>query len=184
MQLYSCCFAFNAKRTHVLLLRKAKPEWQAGLLNGIGGKTSFAVDATIMDTTIREFKEETGLMGLGDFNPLIYHAMCWPEYKTHTGWPLVYFSAGILSDQLMLDAVANTVRSPEPCTIQPLAKIVPSNMMSNLPFLIEMALCLAVCSPEDRKLRQPIVLSPTSYTLLVDHIQDGDGKRLVMDWPE
>ena len=35
---YVVGFLFNAMRSRVLLIRKTHPEWQAGLLNGIGGR--------------------------------------------------------------------------------------------------------------------------------------------------
>lgn len=38
MQLYVLGFLFNSERDQVLLIKKEKPLWQVGLLNGIGGK--------------------------------------------------------------------------------------------------------------------------------------------------
>ena len=35
---YVVGFAFNKEKTKVLLIKKTKPDWQAGQLNGIGGK--------------------------------------------------------------------------------------------------------------------------------------------------
>ncbi len=42
----------------VLLIRKLKPQWQAGRLNGIGGHLE--KDETSLQAMCREFKEETG----------------------------------------------------------------------------------------------------------------------------
>lgn len=42
----------------VALIEKIKPEWQQGLLNGIGGKIEKG--ETPLEAQIREFKEETG----------------------------------------------------------------------------------------------------------------------------
>jgi 8-oxo-dGTP diphosphatase len=42
----------------LLLVEKQKPDWQAGRLNGIGGKIEFAEEP--MDAMIREWREETG----------------------------------------------------------------------------------------------------------------------------
>ncbi len=43
----------------VLLMRKARPDWQAGKLNGVGGRIEEGEDP--QDAMVREFKEETGV---------------------------------------------------------------------------------------------------------------------------
>lgn len=55
---YTVAFMFNRQLTRVALIRKAKPLWQRGLLNGIGGKVEEGEIA--IDTNVREFREETG----------------------------------------------------------------------------------------------------------------------------
>jgi 8-oxo-dGTP diphosphatase len=45
---------------YVVLIRKAKPEWQRGRLNGVGGKIESG-DQTSVAAMVREFREETGL---------------------------------------------------------------------------------------------------------------------------
>lgn len=57
---YVIGFMFSAGMQLVLLIRKNRPDWQAGRLNGIGGKIEPG-EAPI-DAMIREFKEETGLL--------------------------------------------------------------------------------------------------------------------------
>ena len=59
MQNYVVGFLFNKDETQVALVRKNRPEWQAGNLNGIGGKME--VGETTNECMQREFKEETGL---------------------------------------------------------------------------------------------------------------------------
>lgn len=154
MVVYTCAFAFCEES--VLLVRKAKPEWQKGLLNGIGGKVE--PGESVLEATVREFKEETELWQ-EEANPQIFHAMLWQDYESHTDWPLVYFSAWEISRQAMSQAVKDTMLGVEPCVIMPLGKIPNQRhaMMPNLPFLISMAECLVRCSPEQRKLRQPVV---------------------------
>jgi 8-oxo-dGTP diphosphatase len=49
-------FRFN-EAGEVLLIRKAKPPWQAGKVNGIGGKVE--PGETIHQAMAREFREET-----------------------------------------------------------------------------------------------------------------------------
>ena len=52
-------FAFSTHGAQVLLIRKNRPEWQAGKLNGIGGKIE---PGEMPDEAMaREFREETGL---------------------------------------------------------------------------------------------------------------------------
>jgi 8-oxo-dGTP diphosphatase len=56
---YVLGFMFDKKKEYVLLVRKNRPAWQRGKLNGIGGKleSGESYDAAM----IREFKEETGI---------------------------------------------------------------------------------------------------------------------------
>lgn len=58
MNRYVLGFMFSEDRKKVALIRKKRPEWQAGKLNGIGGHIEF--NETPLETMIREFKEETG----------------------------------------------------------------------------------------------------------------------------
>lgn len=57
--IYVCGFAFNFDRTRVVLIKKNRPEWQKGFLNGVGGHVK--KDEDIQDAMEREFKEETGV---------------------------------------------------------------------------------------------------------------------------
>ncbi len=56
---YVCSFAFSTDRQRVLLIRKNRPAWQAGKLNGVGGKME--PGETPHAAARREFREETGL---------------------------------------------------------------------------------------------------------------------------
>lgn len=58
---YVVGFQFNPERTKVALIRKSKPEWQRGLLNGVGGKIEQS-DGSALAAMVREFKEETGVV--------------------------------------------------------------------------------------------------------------------------
>jgi len=58
-QEYVLGIALSEDRRKILLIRKLSPEWQRGLLNGIGGKIESG--ETAMQAMIREFKEETGV---------------------------------------------------------------------------------------------------------------------------
>ena len=56
---YVVGFAFDHKLEGVLLCQKNRPEWQAGKLNGLGGKIENGESP--IEAMIREFKEEAGL---------------------------------------------------------------------------------------------------------------------------
>lgn len=55
---YVVGFMFSHMRDCVALIRKQKPAWQRGKLNGIGGKIEPGEYAR--DAMVREFREETG----------------------------------------------------------------------------------------------------------------------------
>lgn len=56
---YVCGFLFSENKKVVALIRKNRPTWQAGKLNGIGGKIeNFETPLQAME---REFFEETGV---------------------------------------------------------------------------------------------------------------------------
>jgi 8-oxo-dGTP diphosphatase len=55
---YVLGFMFSEDYSSVALIRKARPDWQRGLYNGIGGKVE--PGETVIDAMRREFLEETG----------------------------------------------------------------------------------------------------------------------------
>ncbi len=55
---YVAGFCFSEDGELVALIRKLNPEWQRGLLNGVGGKVE--PDEDLYEAMVREFKEETG----------------------------------------------------------------------------------------------------------------------------
>jgi len=58
VQRYCLGFAFVPAKAGVVLIRKERPEWQAGKFNGVGGKVE---DRELpIDGMVREFFEETG----------------------------------------------------------------------------------------------------------------------------
>jgi 8-oxo-dGTP diphosphatase len=62
IQNYVVGFMFNPVYSEVVLIRKTKPAWQRGLLNGVGGKVEPGED--FLTAMNREFEEETGVHGL------------------------------------------------------------------------------------------------------------------------
>lgn len=59
MQEYVCGFAFDNNAARVALIQKLRPQWQAGLWNGIGGHIE--ADESAGAAMLREFREETGV---------------------------------------------------------------------------------------------------------------------------
>lgn len=57
---YVLGFLFDLDDDSILLVRKNRPDWQAGLLNGIGGKIESGENP--FDAMTREFVEETGIV--------------------------------------------------------------------------------------------------------------------------
>lgn len=55
---YVLGFLFDPSKKDVVLIKKLKPEWQKGKLNGVGGKIE--ENETPLEAMRREFKEETG----------------------------------------------------------------------------------------------------------------------------
>ncbi len=56
---YVVGFLFDPEETQVVLIRKNRPEWQKGKLNGVGGKVE--PGEAPMNAMSREFKEEAGV---------------------------------------------------------------------------------------------------------------------------
>ena len=57
---YVVGLVFDASNTKVLLVRKNRPNWQVGKLNGIGGKVEEG--ETPYEAVVRECEEECGLL--------------------------------------------------------------------------------------------------------------------------
>jgi 8-oxo-dGTP diphosphatase len=62
MKNYVVGFMFDESKKNIILIRKNKPLWQKGMLNGVGGKIE--IEETPLESMIREFKEETGVVYL------------------------------------------------------------------------------------------------------------------------
>jgi len=57
---YCLGFPFSASYSHVSLIQKNRPDWQAGKFNGFGGKIKPREDA--LAAMIREFREDSGVL--------------------------------------------------------------------------------------------------------------------------
>jgi len=63
---YVCALIFTLNKEYVWLIKKNRPDWQKGKLNGIGGKIEKG--ETPAQAMSREFKEEAGI----DIEPYIW----------------------------------------------------------------------------------------------------------------
>lgn len=118
---------FNTDRTKVALIRKTKPEWQAGLLNGIGGKIEEGEHE--YDAMCREFEEETGVKTFYyDWNYMIKLVNKNPE------WSVQFFKGTAES----FDELKST--TDEEVTIIDVSNIENEKVVPNLRWLIKMCL--------------------------------------------
>jgi 8-oxo-dGTP diphosphatase len=72
-------FLLDQDGDQVVLIRKNRPEWQAGRLNGVGGKVE-PTDADGRAAMVREFAEETGVQVLSWQH---FASLTWEEGVVH-----------------------------------------------------------------------------------------------------
>lgn len=131
MTKYVCGFAFNENMDHVALIHKLKPEWQAGKINGIGGKIE--ENESPSDAIEREFHEEAGL---------IIPSELWSPFVVMSGkdWQ-VYFMRVFGIDLKQVETMED--EKIETYSVYSL----PENVIHNLRWLIPMALDLDIHTP-------------------------------------
>lgn len=78
---YVAGFLFSECQKYVAMVRKNKPEWQKGKLNGIGGKIE--AGETPHEAMVREFREETGILIPAWDNTAIINGNGWTVYFFH-----------------------------------------------------------------------------------------------------
>lgn len=77
---YVLGFIFDSSSQRVLLIRKRRPAWQAGKLNGVGGKIELG--ETPLEALVREVREEAALDTAAD--PWRYFGlMAGPDFEVH-----------------------------------------------------------------------------------------------------
>ena len=111
MQGYACGFLFSPDRAHVLLIRKRRPAWQAGRLNGIGGKIE--PGETPAGAMRREFREEAG-MDVDHFREAL--VLTGPDWRGHffRAFGDVDAAHGLTDEKLEIHAVASLPRDTIP----------------------------------------------------------------------
>lgn len=127
---YVAGFLFRAAGSEVALIRKTKPDWQRGKLNGIGGKVE-PRESTV-DAMLREFREETG-----------YTETRWTKFCT-----LSVPQASITFFKSLYGNVADLKTTPDEHvswfhvdTILNPPRVSSVEVLPNLRWLIPMALC-------------------------------------------
>jgi 8-oxo-dGTP diphosphatase len=121
---YVVGFMFDETETRVLLIRKKRPAWQAGKLNGVGGRIEDG--ETPAEAMRREFVEEVGI----DCESWKYFCTLSDERE----WQIdFFFAVGNVWDAQVL-----TDERPEVAIIGAL----PSTVIPNLRWLIPMALTM------------------------------------------
>lgn len=125
MKLYVCGFLFSPDRSRVVLIRKNRPVWQAGKLNGVGGKIE--PGETPHDAMVREFREEAGLL-IPTWQPML-QITGKPSPRDEFGWRATFFrafgdpaAARSQTDELL---EIHPTRPPPPDTIANLHWIIP-----------------------------------------------------------
>jgi 8-oxo-dGTP diphosphatase len=127
---YVAGFLFSGDLSLVALIRKNKPAWQAGRLNGIGGKIE-GLETPEM-AMVREFEEETGLA-----TPVSN----WTHFLTMSGestdgqpFEVFFFACYGETDDLKT-VTDETVVLTEVAEVNPAR----NDMVENLPWLIGLA---------------------------------------------
>lgn len=140
MTTYVVGFLFSSDLKRVALVKKNRPEWQAGLLNGIGGKIESG--ETPLDAMTREFQEEAGVL--------------------ITQWK--HFANMSEDDQFALDMFATAgdvdlvaTKTDELVDVYDVADIQKLNTVENIPWLLLLAVdVLQDGRPDFVKINYPI----------------------------
>lgn len=122
---YVAGFMFSRDRAEVALIRKNKPAWQKGLLNGIGGKIEDGESAR--QAMIREFWEETGSKSQESFRHFaLIHG---PTFSVD-----FFYTVGDLNElRTMEEEQIERVRLAD-------IHVLRADMIENLPWLISLAI--------------------------------------------
>ncbi len=119
---YVLGFAFS--QNQVILIKKQKPEWQRGLLNGVGGKIEG--DESPKKAMEREYLEEAG-----------YYTTDWIPFCEMEGEHFVVYCFKLFSDVVFDNS--KSMESEEILKI-PIPQLHDRNCISNIPWLVYMAL--------------------------------------------
>ncbi len=118
-------FAFTADRGSVILIRKERPEWQKGKLNGVGGHIEQGEHPNKAMT--REFEEETGVH---------VKAERWTRVVMMEGhdWHVTFYKCGLTNlDRHHIQTMTDEKVVEVQCDI-------PKGMIQNLTWLLPLCL--------------------------------------------
>lgn len=120
----------------VLLIRKLRPAWQAGRLNGVGGKVEFGESPD--EAMAREFREETGHEA-----PLNWRWVVTVDDSRNYGHYFAVYSAEIDTEDLLGIARGQLHRILDPALelveVHP-AEFLPPDTLASLRYLVPLAL--------------------------------------------
>lgn len=130
---YTVGFYFTEDLSKVLLIRKAKPQWQMGRLNGIGGAFE-TVDGNIPERCMdREFREETEFGGA--YN-IPWRKFAEGEIRVHQGDCFLHYMVATGPE---FHAKTSNNEIPVWVHINPPYESLPYDIVPNLAFLVPMA---------------------------------------------
>lgn len=123
---YVAGFLFSADRKHVALIEKQRPAWQRGKWNAIGGHIEESDECPLFAMR-REFREETGVS-----------VEQWEYFCTLSGdsWRVHFYRA--FSDE----AFSIKTVTDETVRLWPLDATLGPDLMTNIPWLVRMALSM------------------------------------------
>ncbi len=124
---YVLGFIFGKTHNFVLLQRKAKPDWQKGRYNGVGGKIE--EDESPEEAMMREGEEEVGC------------SLPWEKKATVVvGENTIHVFKAVVEPKTMKACVDFSKTTDEPCELD-VRQALPSECLSNVPMLVEMCAC-------------------------------------------
>jgi 8-oxo-dGTP pyrophosphatase MutT (NUDIX family) len=142
---------FTDIASSVVLIRKNRPEFQAGLLNGVGGKIETERGESPRRAMVREFFEETGVQTTPDEWTMFAELQCY-DHKEGDGWMHVVYCFVCKSTKhwssvrTMTDETVELHAFPLPNTVWDDPKfaadatpLMRSSLIHNVPWLLEMA---------------------------------------------
>jgi len=133
MKQYVLGFCFDSLYSQVLLIEKNRPAWQAGRLNGVGGKIE-STDESPLAAMAREFEEEAGVKTTG-----------WEQFATMHGPEWICYCFSLAGDPPFALAESTTDEKLKRCVVDNIYSR--QNVISNLRWLIPLAMDLKVIKP-------------------------------------
>lgn len=127
MKKYVAGFLFDNDRKNVILIRKNRPEYQAGKLNAVGGKFELT-DKTIFLSIEREYAEEAGakVVGWDNFCVLRNQILDYEVYFFRAFNTKAFNESKTMESETIMqvgvtDAICRTDSMPNLCWLIPMA---------------------------------------------------------------